>query len=576
MQCTSLKNNNRICVSVAGYEMCAIVDSGSTLSTISHLMYEKIKTRSNIKQFNCIRQCMLADGSKLNLNIIITVPLRIAKVTFRVNLYVLENEHINMIIGCDILQKLQAVIDYNKHQFIVYRTVEDSKTIASLGVLSYIDSDKVFPTVRDVKLNPRVEKIHLADTETTEEQKQRLIRLMNKYELCFANNLNELGRTNIMEYDIETVPGIEPIRLNPYKCAYKHREIIYEEIANLRNADLIRPARRSRWGFPTVLVNKPHSNKMRMCSDVRILNDKTILQPYPMLNINFLLADIGRRKCKYFSVIDLSDSYRQIPLSKRSQEIATMSTIVGDFSPTTCIFGLKNLPFVFTKLMDQIFYSIRGIYMDFYIDDLVLFDPTFDLHIQHIEEVLKRLRNANLTAKPVKTFLCKKTVQFLGFTISKQGIATTDENIEKIKKFPIPVKQKDVRAFLGISNFYKRHIFQYGQIAQPLYELTKKLEGPFKWTKEANSAFEILKNKLTTAPILAFPDIDSKEPLIVTVDTSSIGIGYVLSQRQRSDHTWKLIERPICYGSTNLKGTQTKMGSTDLETWSTIYFNYRS
>ena len=304
---------------------------------------------------------------------------------------------------------------------------------------------------------------------------------------------------------------------------------------------------------------------MRMCSDVRILNDKTILQPYPMLNINFLLADIGRRKCKYFSVIDLSDSYRQIPLSKRSQEIATMSTIVGDFSPTTCIFGLKNLPFVFTKLMDQIFYSIRGIYMDFYIDDLVLFDPTFDLHIQHIEEVLKRLRNANLTAKPMKTFLCKKTVQFLGFTISKQGIATTDENIEKIKKFPIPVKQKDVRAFLGISNFYKRHIFQYGQIAQPLYELTKKLEGPFKWTKEANSAFEILKNKLTTAPILAFPDIDSKEPLIVTVDTSSIVIGYVLSQRQRSDHTGKLIERPICYGSTNLKGTQTKMGSTDLE-----------
>ena len=92
----------------------------------------------------------------------------------------------------------------------------------------------------------------------------------------------------------------------------------------LKEADLIRPAKMSQWGFPTVLVNKPHSNKMRLCNDVRKLNDKTILQPYPMLNMNYLLADIGKRKCKYFSLIDLSDSYRQIPLTKRSQQIATM------------------------------------------------------------------------------------------------------------------------------------------------------------------------------------------------------------------------------------------------------------
>ena len=112
-------------------------------------------------------------------------------------------------------------------------------------------------------------------------------------------------------------------------------------------------------GFPTVFVNKPHSNKMRMCNDVRKLNDKTILQPYPMLNMNYLLADIVKIKCKYFSLIDLSDSYIQIPLTKRSQQIATMSTTIGDFSLTTCIYGLKYLPFVFTRLMDKIFTSIQ-------------------------------------------------------------------------------------------------------------------------------------------------------------------------------------------------------------------------
>ena len=118
----------------------------------------------------------------------------------------------------------------------------------------------------------------------------------------------------------------------------------------------------SQWGFPAVLVNKTHSNKMRMCNDVRKLNDKTILQPYPMLNMNYLLADNGE-KCSYFSLIDLSHSYRQIPLTKRSQQIATMSTIIGDFSPTTCIFGLKKSPICIHKIDGQnIFFNSRKIH----------------------------------------------------------------------------------------------------------------------------------------------------------------------------------------------------------------------
>ena len=126
--------------------------------------------------------------------------------------------------------------------------------------------------------------------------------------------------------------------MKPYSCSYTHKEIIYQEIEKLKAADLIRPAKMPQWGFPTVLVNKPHYNKMRMCNDERKLNDKTIPPPYPMLNMNYLIAEIGKRQCKYFSLIDLSDSYRQIPLTKRSQQIATMSTIIVYFSPTTCIF----------------------------------------------------------------------------------------------------------------------------------------------------------------------------------------------------------------------------------------------
>ena len=151
-------------------------------------------------------------------------------------------------------------------------------------------------------------------------------------------------------------------------------------------------------------------------------------------------------------------------------------------------------------------------------------------------------------SKPVKTFICKKTVHYLGFMINKNGITTTERNIEKNKNYPITTTVKEARSYLGLINLYRKYIAFFANYAVKISDLTKKKTGPFVWTKEANEAFEILKKKLISAPILALPDMKSEEPLILTVDTSSMGVGYVLSPRQISDHTGKLIERLIVAG----------------------------
>ena len=182
-------------------------------------------------------------------------------------------------------------ISVNVAGYSICALLDAGSTISKNNLVNNIESK-----LTTINLNPRVEQIHLADSGVSEEQKEQLIRIMNTYEMCFANNLMELGRTSVLEYDIETVPDIKPIRMKPYSCPYKHKERIYQDIEKLKEADLIRPAKMSQWVFPTVLVNKPHYNKMRMCNDVRKLNDKTILQPYPMLNRNYLLADIGKRQ----------------------------------------------------------------------------------------------------------------------------------------------------------------------------------------------------------------------------------------------------------------------------------------
>ena len=161
--------------------------------------------------------------------------------------------------------------------------------------------------------------------------------------------------------------------------------------------------------------------------------------------------------------------------------------------------------------------------------------------------------------------MCKKTITYLGFTLNKRGITTTQDNVDKIKNYPTPKTQREVRSFLGSSNFFRHLIKNYGIIAKPLYELTKKLKGKFQWNSEAESAFQELKTLLTTAPVLAYPDMNSEQPLILVCDTSSGGIGFLLSQKQRSDVSGKLVERPIFYGSTYLRDNQRKLGSSDLE-----------
>ena len=116
--------------------------------------------------------------------------------------------------------------------------------------LGYIDDT----SVKNEQLNKRVAAISLKESDTDDDQKQRLIHLMNRFETCFANNLSELGKTSVIEYDIETVPNVIPIRIKPYSVPYAHRSVVYEELAELQKAGLIKPSKMSQWGFSMVLV----------------------------------------------------------------------------------------------------------------------------------------------------------------------------------------------------------------------------------------------------------------------------------------------------------------------------------
>ena len=567
-------NSNRVKLLIAGFHVDVMIDSGASISVLSEEFLYTIKQQSFIDVTEIkVKTCELADGSNITLHRKIRVPLKLNSMTITADLYVIPVKLVTVILGCDLLKRLNARLDFKANKLYIERPQESTKSsndIETLGKLqinnlshsSYCNENNVENRTLNAKLN----KLDLSKSNINTEQRDKLITLLNSYEDIFANNINEIGRTNILEYDIEIPLDAKPIHLQQYKCAYNTRDIINEEVKKLLDSGQAEIANDNAWQFPCLIVNKPRSTKKRLCIDFRRCNSITPLNPQHPFDMDHFLCDIGKQRSKYFSVLDLKSAFNQIPLSKRSQKICTFASPMGAIRLKTCPFGLKNVPAVFTKLMDIVFRDIKNKFMICYLDDIIIFSQTYEQHLEHISEVFRRLRKANLTIEPEKAHLFKKTVVFLGIKISEDGIATEETNIKKIKDFPLPQTQKAVRGFVSLCSYYRKHIKDFSRIAAPLYELTKKEHKKIVLSKEAIDSFETLKHKLITAPLLTYARLGVDDPpLNLVVDSSKDGTGFVMSQLTYSKEVNKEIDKPIFYGSKNFNKFQRKLGSTELE-----------
>ena len=175
-----------------------------------------------------------------------------------------------------------------------------------------------------------------------------------------------------------------------------------------------------------------------------------------------------------------------------------------------------------------------------YLDDIIVMDKTFEDHLRNLAEVFDRLRSANLKLKPTKCAFACKEVAFLGHIVSDQGVATNLALTEKVSNWPEPQSVREVQQFLGLASCYRRFVQDFAQIAKPLHQLTEK-SCSFRWSAECASAFQELRQRLVSAPILAFPDFN--QPFILDTDASDAGMGAVLSQVQDGQ------EQVIAYAS---------------------------
>lgn len=340
----------------------------------------------------------------------------------------------------------------------------------------------------------------------------------------FSKSEYDIGRTHLVRHRIDTgdnPPFKQPLRRHPMA----HWPLIDKHVEEMLANDIIEPTA-SPWASNIVLIRKK-TGDMRFCVDYRRLNDVTRKDSYPLPRIEDCLTAMGG--ASYFTTLDLRAGYWQTAMDERDADKTAFVTRRGVFKFKVLSFGLANAPALFQRLMDYVLSGLTWEACLVYLDDIIIWADSFEEHIRRLSQVLQRLREADLKLKPSKCRLFQRKVGFLGHVISADGIEPDPAKISSVVEWPVPRNVSDVRAFIGLASYYRRHVKGFADIARPLHELTRKRQ-PFQWTDRQQKAFNCLKSCLVSAPILAAP-LDNCQYVLDT-DASDIGLGAVLQQEQ--------------------------------------------
>ena len=306
---------------------------------------------------------------------------------------------------------------------------------------------------------------------------------------------------------------------------------------------------------PAFLVPKPGSpDAYRLVIDYRMVNEYLKDTEYPLPLIEDLFNSLSG--CSLFTIIDLKDSYWQIPLDPESEWITVMGTPVGSFKWKRLPQGVRVGPNEQQRRSEEIICGIENVFA--MMDDLIIAtENQFDYHVGVVEKVLKRLSDKKFSIKLSKLKLARKCVRYLGMKVDGDGLSIDDERIVVIENFPVPNSRKSLRSMLGFFSYFRRFIPRYTELVEPLQKMVPK-DVKFIWEEEQQCAMEKLKKALLDSGTLIFPDFE--KTFEVTTDASLFGIGAVLCQ----DGV------PVSYYSKRLSETQQRWSTTDRELYAIV------
>ena len=366
-------------------------------------------------------------------------------------------------------------------------------------------------------------------------------RLLKRYQDVFEE-VKTLPPARGHEHTIDTVPGASPPYKSIYPLSQKELDTLRKTLDDLLEKGHIRPSK-SPYGAPIFFIRKKDGT-LRMVIDYRLLNNITIKNRYAIPRIDELMDRL--HGAKYFSKIDLASGYHQVRIAESDIHKTAFRTRYGHYEFLVMPFGLTNAPATFQALMQVILTPFLDKFALVYIDDVLIYSKTKTEHFRHIEAVLEKLRENRLQAKPSKCEFFSQAVEYLGHIVTADGIKVDPRKIDSIKEWPVPKDAHQVRSFLGLCGYYRRFVKDFSKIAKPITDLLHK-DVKFNWNRFCQDAFETLKKKLISAPVLKTFDPD--KPIRLVTDASDFAIGAILEQFHDPPGEWY----PIAYESRKMK-----------------------
>ncbi|GJS75333.1 putative reverse transcriptase domain-containing protein [Tanacetum coccineum] len=378
--------------------------------------------------------------------------------------------------------------------------------------------------------------------------------VVQEFPEVFPEDLPGIPPTRQVEFRIDLVPGATPVAWAPYRLAPSEIKELAEQLQEHTDKGFIRPSS-SPWGAPVLFVKKK-DRSFRMCIDYRELNKLTVKNRYSLPSIDDLFDQL--QGSSIYSKIDLRSGYHQLRVREEYIPKTAFRTRYGHYEFQVMPFGLTNAPAMFMDLMNQVCKSYLDKFVIVFIDDILIYSKRKKKHEEHLRQILKLLKKEVLYAKFSKCEFWISRVQFLSHVIDCRGIHVNPVKIESIKDWTSPKTPTEIRQFLGLAGYYRRFIERFSKIGKTMTKLTQK-GVKFDWGDKLEAAFQLLKQKLCSAPILALPE--GSEDFITYCDASKKGLGAVLMQR----------EKVISYASHQLKIHEKNYTTHDLELRAVVF-----
>ena len=356
--------------------------------------------------------------------------------------------------------------------------------------------------------------------------------------------------------DPDATPRFHPARSVPYAL----REMVEQELRRLQENGTIEPVDFADWAAPIVVVVKQDKSSVRICGDFSVtINPVSKLDRYPIPRVEDLFAKLS--KGKYFSKLDLSHAYQQLPLDEDSRKYVVINTHRSLFRFTRLPFGISSAPEIFQRVIESLLQGIEGVVV--YLDDILVSGSSEEEHLRALEAVLSRLDSAGLRVKKIKCEFMQQSVTYLGHRIDSEGLHPLTDRIRAIREVPTPTSVSTLKSYLGMLSYYSKFLEGLSTVLHPLYKLLRK-KVTWRWGESQAKAFQASKEMLTSDSCLTH--FDSSLPLILACDASPYGIGAVLSHRMPDGS-----ERPIGYASRSLNSAKKNYSQLEKEGLSCVF-----